>query len=209
MSDAETAGRADPFDGLSLRERKRLRAMRRIQTAALEQFEQHGFDEVTIEHIASHCEVSPSTIYRYFGTKEALVIWDEYDPMALQAIMAELADHPPLEAVRRVVHTVMSSALQQDDERIRRRMRLAYTTPSVEAASTLQAYKMAQLIAAILADKLERDADELDVQVFAHAFVGGLLGALRHWYASGFTTPFEEVIERPLAALERGFDLGG
>lgn len=214
LTDAQPAGvdeehpmSGEPWARLGLRERKRLRAMRRIQSVALEQFEEHGFDNVTIEHIASHCEVSPSTIYRYFGTKETIVIWDEYDPLALQAIVEELDDYPPVEAVRRVVTTIMLSAFEQDAARIRRRMRLAFTNSSVEAASTLQAYEMAQLVSGILATKLDRSPDELDIQVFAHAFVGGILGGLRHWYASGFETPLDDIVDRVLATLEHGFDL--
>lgn len=195
------------FARLTLRERKRLRTMRRIQSVALDLFEEHGFDEVTIERIAERSEVSPSSIYRYFGTKEKLVIWDEYDPMGLQAIMEELHDHPPLEAVRRVVTELMMEAFEGDEERIHRRMRLAFTYPSIEAASTLQTYEMAQLIAGILGQQLDRDPDELDVQVFSHAFVGGVLGGLRHWYASGFTTSLDVVIDRVLAAMEGRLEL--
>ena len=33
------------------------------------------------------------------------------------------------------------------------------------------------------------------------------MGALRHWHASGYTTPVEALIERPLAFLERGLEL--
>lgn len=192
---------------LPLRERKRLAAMRRVQTVALDRFEREGFDAVTIEQIAAEAEVSPSSVYRYFGTKEMLVIWDEYDPAALAAIVAELDRYPPLEAVRRVVEATVVQAFTDDRERILRRLRLAYRHPSIEAASALQTYEMAGLIAGILAQKLDRPPHDLQVQVFAHAFVGGLLGALRHWYLSEFTTPFEQVIEAPLAALERGISL--
>jgi AcrR family transcriptional regulator len=191
----------------SLRERKRLAAMRRVQTVALELFERDGFDEVTVERIAAEAEVSPSSIYRYFGTKEHLVIWDEYDPGALAAIAAELHRHPPLEAVRRVVTAIFTEAVTGDEERIRRRLRLAYATPAIEAASALQAYEMAGLIAGVLGQRLGRDPSDLDLQVTAHALVGGLLGALRHWHDSGFTTPFRRVVEAPLEVLERGATL--
>jgi AcrR family transcriptional regulator len=199
---------SDPLAGLPLRERKRLRAMRRIQTVALDLFDARGFDQVTIEDIARRCEVSASSVYRYFGTKEQLVIWDEYDPAAIEAIVAELDSYSPYEAVRRVIGSFVQVAFEQDEDRIRRRLHLAYSTPSIEAASALQGYEMARLIAGILAAKLGRDPDDLDVQVFAHAYVGGVLGGMRHWYASGFSTPLPEILDRPLAALEGRIDLG-
>lgn len=197
----------DAIDRLPLRERKRLAAMRRVQTVALELFERDGFDEVTIERIAVEAEVSPSSVYRYFGTKEQLVIWDEYDPAALAAIAEELESAPPMEAVARVVRAIVTEAFEADEERIRRRLRIAYATPAVEAASALQAYEMAGLIAGVLAHKLGRDPDDLEVQVTAHTLVGGILGALRHWYATDFTTPIREVIDVPIAVLEGGSSL--
>lgn len=189
---------------LPLRERKRLMAMRRIQSVALELFEAHGFDVVTVEQIAASADASPSSVYRWFGTKEQLVIWDEYDPTALVAIQAELEHAAPLEAVRRVVQATVIAAFTADTERIMRRLRIAFTNPSVEAASALQTYEMATLIAHVLADRLDREVHSLDVQVFSHAFAGGIFGALRHWHDSGFTTPITEVFEAPLALLEEG-----
>jgi AcrR family transcriptional regulator len=213
VDDAAAAGHELDVDALpgsaslGLRERKRLRAMRRIQTIALDLFDADGYEQTTIERIAAEAEVSPSSVYRYFGTKEQLVIWDEYDPSALAALMEELGDAPPLEALRRVVRAIMEAGFAADRSRIHRRMRIAFTNPSVEAASTLQTYEMAQLMTTVLADRLARDVDDLEVQVFAHAFTGALLGALRHWYASDFATPFEQVIEAPFDVLERGVGL--
>ena len=199
-------GRVEPTD-LPLRERKRLKAMRRIQTVAIDLFERDGFEAVTIERIAGEADVSPSSIYRWFGTKEKLVIWDEYDPQALTAIRDALEGAPPLEAVRHVIETIVQAAIDEDEQRIRRRMRLAFSTPSIEAASTLQAYEMAELIIQVLATKLNVDPRNLQIRVTAHALVGGILGALRTWYDSDFTLPVTEVISAPLDLLERGVQL--
>ncbi|MEX2562977.1 MAG: TetR/AcrR family transcriptional regulator [Nitriliruptoraceae bacterium] len=192
---------------LPLRERKRLAAMRRIQSVALDLFEERGFEAITVDEIADAAEVSSSSIYRWFGTKEQIVIWDEYDPTALVAIEAELATAPPLEAVRKVVQATVMAAFASDRERIERRMRIAFENPSVEAASTLQTYQMASLIAQVLADRLGRAVGDLHIQVFSHAFAGGIIGALRHWYDTGFATPISEVFDAPLTLLDQGIDL--
>ena len=192
---------------LSLRERKQLATMHRVQTVALELFDREGFDAVTVERIAREAAVSPSSIYRHFGTKEQLVIWDEYDPAALVDLQARLVDASPLEALRAVTTVAVQEVFTRDRARVERRLRLAYAHPSIEAASALQAYEMAGLITGVLAAALDRSPDDLDVQVFAHGYVGGLLGALRHWHDSGFATPLPEVLERPMSLLERGADL--
>ena len=53
--------------------------MRDLQELALGMFESQGFDSVTVEDVAASGGVSASTIYRYFGTKERLITWDETD----------------------------------------------------------------------------------------------------------------------------------
>src|SRR5215217_9659237 len=68
-----------------LRERWRMKARRTIQECALDLFDERGFADVTIEEIAAAAEVSPSSVYRYFGTKEGLLVADEFDSMSQQA----------------------------------------------------------------------------------------------------------------------------
>jgi AcrR family transcriptional regulator len=193
--------------GLDLRQRKRLQAMRRIQSVALDLFDEHGFDDVTIERIAAEAEVSPSSVYRYFGTKEQLILWDEYDPAILQGVLEELHEHPPLEAVRRAVVALIGQRFETEETRVRRRTRYTMEEPSVQAASALQAQQMGELLAGVLATKVGREQDDLDVQVFAHGVVGALLGGIHHWYRAGFVTPFDRIVDEAFRHVERGFDL--
>jgi len=64
---------------IGLRERKRLASMRHVQRVALELFQRRGYQAVTIEAIAKAAEVGAASIFRYFGTKDCIVIWDEAD----------------------------------------------------------------------------------------------------------------------------------
>lgn len=48
--------------------------MEQVRAVAFDLMSTHGFDSVTVEQIAARSSVSPSTVYRYFGTKEALVL---------------------------------------------------------------------------------------------------------------------------------------
>jgi len=190
-----------------LRARKKLAAMHRIQTVALELFAAEGFDAVTIERIAEASEVSPSSVYRYFGTKENVVVWDEYDDAALATVATALEQADPITVLRAVLHGGFADAVVEDGDRIRQRMDLVFSHPAIEAASALQAYEMARRIGRMLAASLDRDPDDLDVHVFAHALVGGMLGALRHWHATGYQTDPTTLVERPLAMLEQGLPL--
>ena len=63
---------AGPDPGL--RERKRLRTHRAISDAAIQLFLERGFDEVSVAEVAAAAEVSKPTLFKYFPTKEDLVV---------------------------------------------------------------------------------------------------------------------------------------
>lgn len=190
-----------------LRERKRIAAMRRIQEAALDLFDERGFCAVTIEQIAEAAEVSPSSVYRYFGTKEQLVLYDEFDLQFLDVIETELAAHPPVEAIRRAISTLMTQFFGRDEALAQRKIRYWAEEPALQAAAAQQSDQFALVVAGALAAAAGRPADDLDVQVIATTLVWALIAAVRHWYTSGFANSLEHELQRALTLVENGLQL--
>ena len=77
-----------------LRERKKQKTRWSIQEHALRLFEKQGYEQTTVDQIAAAAEISPSTFFRYFKTKEDVVLEDEYDPMLLALLAQEPSDEP-------------------------------------------------------------------------------------------------------------------
>src|SRR5438045_3498662 len=106
-------------------ERRKLEAMSRIQRVALDLFEEHGYRAVTVERIAAAAGVSPSSVYRYFGTKEMLVLYDEYDLQILDALRAAgggvRMNPTELSTVARAVAPVMIEAMLTPEAELRLR----------------------------------------------------------------------------------------
>ncbi len=190
-----------------LRARQRSAAIRRIQEAALDLFDERGFENVTIEEIAEAAEVSPSSVYRYLGTKEGIVLYDEFDFRLIDAVEAELASHPPVEAVRRALASVMAAFFGRDEELARRKIRYALENPHLHAAMTQQVDQFSQLVADALARAAGRDASELDIQVIASTLVWALTTAARIWHAEGYARPLQPLLDEALAVLEHGLRL--
>ncbi len=189
-----------------LRERKRLAAMARVQAVAIDLFEARGFDAVTVEEIAEASDVSPSSVYRYFGTKEDLVLWDEIEPDATRLLRSALAREVPLEGVRQLVLDALD-APPDGERQVRRRVALMMSTPELEQAGAARTYAFAELIGRVLAERTGRSMADLDVQVFSHALTGGLLGMLHHWHGSGFAEPLRDVAVRVFEIFEDGLDV--
>jgi len=83
-----------------LRERKKHQTRIALKQAALDLFEQRGYDEVTVEEIAEAAMVSPRTFFRYFETKAEVVF--AYSPELIGRVDEEIATGAPvLESVRR------------------------------------------------------------------------------------------------------------
>lgn len=192
-----------------LRERKRRAAKDHIQDVALDLFDVHGFDGVTIERVAAAAEVSPSSVYRYFGTKEGIVLHDRNRAQLPELRWPAPDDRPLIVAFREAVmgfFAQQGGAEALDD---RRRIRYLMEVPSVQDAVTRRMFGGDSTLAHYVARRLDRDVDDLEVQVTSGALNGALLGAVRHWYATGGSRPFGELLDETFEALRRGFDLEG
>ncbi len=181
------------------RERK-LKAMRRVQGAALALFERRGFDAVTIEEIARAAEVSAPTVYRGFGTKEQLVLWDEYDPMLLEAVEARLPSRSLRKSVLEALIACLAEIYASDRARILRRAKLIVSQPALLAASSAQlAHLERALASAFLGGRACKSAFEAEVK--AGAIVAALACAVNHWVRQNGRAPLGRLLQQAFGHL--------
>src|ERR1700749_5229695 len=92
-----------------LRERKKARTRAAIRQEALRLFREQGYQATTVEQIAAAAEVSPSTFFRYFPTKEDVVLQDDMDTRVLDAFARQPGDLSPIAAVRAALREAWGS----------------------------------------------------------------------------------------------------
>src|SRR6266508_3120114 len=87
---------------VSLRERKKARTRAAIREHAMRLFREQGFAETTVDQVAEAADVSPSTFFRYFPNKEAVMLQDDYDPRMIADLVAERTGRSPDDQAVRV-----------------------------------------------------------------------------------------------------------
>jgi AcrR family transcriptional regulator len=102
---------------VGLRERKKARTKAAIQQHAMRPFAERGYQATTVEQIAAAAEVSPSTFFRYFPTKEDIALYDALDPMVLEAFRAQPANLSPIQALRGAMWQVFAEIVAERVER--------------------------------------------------------------------------------------------
>jgi AcrR family transcriptional regulator len=192
----------------SLRERKKARTRRALQDQALRLFVDKGFEATTIEEIAAAADVSPRTFFRYFASKEAVLLEDEYDPLLFEAIAkVGHTDTPPATLLREVLAELMPPIWEADAEGLFLRTKLMLATPSLAGQIAGQRTAMERVIGELLARVYRRDAGELPVRVTASALVGAMWAAIEAWYESDGAKPLPGLIDGALATVEDAFPL--
>jgi AcrR family transcriptional regulator len=165
---------------LGLRERKKARTKAEIQRQALRLFSEQGYAETSVEQIAAAAEVSPSTFFRYYPTKDDVVLADFMDRRTMELLIDAPAELGPLAALRYAVVEGMRSLPDEDLALETLRNQLIRTIPELRRGMIAEMTRPIGLLAEALEQRLRRKRGDADVQMFAAAAVGALLTVSHH-----------------------------
>ena len=196
-----------------LRERKKAKTRKSIRDEAFRLIESNGWAATTIEQIADAAEVSPSTFFRYFPTKEAIVLADDLDPEMLTALAQVPAEVPPIQAIKRGLQAALNTMTPDAKRFEERRQRIIADIPELRAALVDEFARNVNLLSGAVAQRLGVDADSLEVRVFGGAIIGSLLAAAGIGNSHSTGEPLADFnydqILSALDLLEQGLPLNG
>jgi AcrR family transcriptional regulator len=190
-----------------LRERKKQQTRERVRREAYRLFTEQGYEATTIDQIAEAAEISPSTFFRYFPTKEDVVIQDEYDPALAEALRSRPAGEPIIEAILYALKGPLGKLLEQDREELLLRTRISFTDPAIRARAVAEQERSEQALAAVIAERSGRKAGDLDVKCAAAAIIAVFTTLVRHWVDRDGKDDLADLYQRHLPLLSRGLDL--
>lgn len=160
---------------LGLRERKKARTRAALRDHGLRLFREQGYPATTIEQIAEAADVSPSTFFRYFPSKEDIVLVDDLDAVLIAAFEAQPMEKSPIMAVRDAIATVLDGLTDEDREREQQRHELMLAVPELRATMMDEFRRNIDMVADVVARRLGRPADDFEVRVFAGAVIGAAI----------------------------------
>ncbi|HZX06666.1 TetR/AcrR family transcriptional regulator [Kribbella sp.] len=191
---------------MGLREVKRERTRRLIADKAFELFCDHGFGRTTVEQIAAAAEVGPSTLYRYFPTKETLVL--EFVDDCLADAVSWFRDQPtvePRDGLRTVIERVLEQ-LESNPDRVRAVFDLAERNGSVSAHLNELIWRFRNDLAAALVRRLPGDPlhAEFVAALSAGITMNVIENVVRVWVDTPHAVNAQSLAHQAMTLLETG-----
>ena len=186
-----------------LRERKKAKTRAAIREHALRLFREQGYDATTVEQIAEAAEVSHSTFFRYFPTKEDVVLQDDMELIWIDALRAQPPDIPPIAALRASLHDAFASLTADDLAKIRDTTDFALSVPAVRARMLDEFARTIQVMAVAVAERTGRNPEDFEVRTLVGATIGV---AISSWFSAQgdmerFITDYARALDLLLAGL--------
>lgn len=183
----------------SLRERKKARTRAELQRHALRLFAERGYEATTVEDIAGAAEVARSTFFRYFATKEDVVLFDDVDPLFEEALAAVPTGTPLLVALIEAMRATFAELDEQKRAHEELRMRLVRTVPEIAAALRARGAWDVEQVARFVASALGRTSEDIEVVTLAGALTGARFAA----QSLVAREPHRSYVDTTLEILER------
>ncbi|MFI1384842.1 TetR family transcriptional regulator [Embleya sp. NPDC020886] len=187
-----------------LRERKKLKTRQSIRHQAYRLFAEHGYDATTVDEIAAAADVSRSTFFRYFPTKEDVVLTDEYDSVFGDALAARPADEPIVAAIRHAMTESLAHIFTADRDELLYRNRMIFTIPALRARAMDELLRTQDGITALLAERTGRDPGDLELRCASAAIIGVSTAVMRYWVDHEGIEDLVELYDRQLRILTDG-----
>lgn len=208
--------------GVGLREMKKLKVRQAIQRETLRLFEERGYRATTVEEIAAAAEVSTTTFYRYYSSKEDVILSGVHDrgpeptesPGAHPLHFADggLPEGGSLLAGLRVMLAGVreSGAFDEGRAELLTRLRMINRVPELRALNAQRTQEGLRELARLLAARNGTDPDGPEgyrTRVLAAAIGGAVAETLRFWVDQDGEPDLDDLFARTLdllaPALER------
>jgi AcrR family transcriptional regulator len=197
---------------LGARERRKRRTHDDLLRAGIDLFLTRGYDKTTVLDIARVAEVSERTFFRYFASKEELVLWPlrTASEVLLDEVRRRPAEDDPMRALREGGLTTLRLVTTQAPQLYLGTLRVISAEPDARAASLRLGADEQRKLAALLAAREGVAPDDLRPLLLAGAFMAAAIQTTLTWdeRTDGSLDSLEETAEGLLALLPQAVSGG-
>jgi AcrR family transcriptional regulator len=210
---SESAATAGQAPGLRAITRQAVRSQ--IAATAMTLFVRHGFEETTVEQVAAAVGISGRSVFRYFSSKEEMVLdsLNEIGDHLAAALDARPSDEPAWQAVRRAMDDHLND-LNNDDGSLLAISAMLDSTPSLQAALAAKRARWSELLVpgitrrleapkAMEAPRAEALRQAIQARALAIAALGCLSTAVDEWARTGGTARADKLVDLAIAAVRQ------
>lgn len=193
-----------------LRELKKARTRASLREHALRLFRDQGYESTTVEQIAAAAEVSPSTFFRYFPTKEDVLLRDDFELRMFEALERQPPDLPPLAAIRAAIRESVGELTETEWADMRTQASIAMTSPEVRARTLDEMTRTMHGMAEALGRRAGLPPDDIRVLTMTGAVMGIVMVVgmpFESWAGEATGAGMFSQIEEGIGLLEQGLPL--
>jgi len=181
-------------------------AVERLQTAALELFDEQGFERTTVAEIVQRAGLTQRTFFNHFADKREVLfgLSSELQQEIVREIAASEDTLPPLDAVVRALGVVADKMLEDRRAVVTRRYAVVAVNPELQERELGKNAALTEAIAAVLH---ARCGDPESAFLAAGAAMLAQQAAFRKWTRPGETRALRDLLLDALHSLRATVDL--
>jgi AcrR family transcriptional regulator len=199
-SDPSTAPAAQP----TLRNRATRAVRAEIAAVAMRLFLEQGFEKTTADQIATEAGLSRTSFFRYFPTKEDVVLGhlEELGQRVLDALIARPAHEPAWQALRHAFDLLIEEGNALPEQGLTM-SRMLHDTPSLRARQLGKQLGWQDLLAPEIARRLgvSSQAPDPRPRAVVAAALGCLNAAVDAWTASDGSADLADLVDQAMNAV--------
>jgi len=186
----------------TLWDRQRSAAREEITRTALRLFLAHGFEQTTIDQIVTEVGVSRRSFFRYFGTKEDIVLGDlaARGEAIAAAVAARPADEGPWDALLAGMEA-SAEATMPDPAADLALGRMLFDTPSLRARHIEKRLRWQQLLVPLVAERVDGDSARLHASAIVASALACLDAVSEVWIAQDGRSDLADLYREAIAAV--------
>lgn len=206
------SGRLPTVTGVTpgVRAQKKERTRASLEATALALFARDGFAATTIPAIAAACGVAPRTFFRYFATKEDVLLTAGAGRLELLVELVQAEPHDrSLFAVVRSAMLTLAADYERGRAQVLAHAAVLARNPELRARSLEAQQAWEGRLSKILSERSDLGTDRapsLEVRLVAGVGITALRAAVDEWVADGCTSDLGALVAEAFelfAALER------